>query len=127
MQRRRAEQPANAAGAGASTATRPATQSAPARAAADQPTPVIFAKSAKEARWTPGSGSLLELAEARGLAPEFSCRAGSCGSCRTRIVEGAVSYANQPEFETAGDEALICCSVPAQQEDGSVKPLVLDL
>jgi len=133
MQRRRAEQPAKAAGASASAAASAgagadsAANAAPARAAADQPTPVIFAKSAKEARWTPGSGSLLELAEARGLAPEFSCRAGSCGSCRTRIVEGVVSYANQPEFETAGNEALICCSVPAQQEDGSVKPLVLDL
>lgn len=133
MQRRRAEQPAKAAGASASAAASAgagadsAANAAPARAAADQPTPVIFAKSAKEARWTPGSGSLLELAEARGLAPEFSCRAGSCGSCRTRIVEGVVSYANQPEFETAGNEALICCSVPAKQEDGSVKPLVLDL
>jgi ferredoxin-NADP reductase/predicted pyridoxine 5'-phosphate oxidase superfamily flavin-nucleotide-binding protein len=94
---------------------------------AEQPTPVIFAKSAKEARWAPGSGSLLELAEARGLAPEFSCRAGSCGSCRTRIVEGAVSYANPPEFKTADNEALICCSVPAKQEDGVMKPLVLDL
>ncbi|HVE07629.1 MAG TPA: pyridoxamine 5'-phosphate oxidase family protein [Paraburkholderia sp.] len=131
MQRRRAEQPAKAAGASAAASAGAgadsAANAAPARAAADQPTPVIFAKSAKEARWTPGSGSLLELAEARGLAPEFSCRAGSCGSCRTRIVEGVVSYANQPEFETAGNEALICCSVPAKQEDGSVKPLVLDL
>jgi uncharacterized protein len=114
MQRRRAAQPA-------------AANAAPLRAPADQPTPVIFAQSAKEARWTPGGGSLLELAEARGLAPEFSCRAGSCGSCRTRIVEGAVSYANPPEFEPASNEALICCSVPAKQEDGTVKPLVLDL
>ncbi|GAB2901311.1 hypothetical protein GCM10027093_42660 [Paraburkholderia jirisanensis] len=113
MQRRRAEQAEDA---------RPALLPP-----AEQPTPVIFAKSAKEARWAPGSGSLLELAEARGLAPEFSCRAGSCGSCRTRIVEGAVSYANQPEFKTADNEALICCSVPAKQEDGVMKPLVLDL
>lgn len=42
--------------------------------AADEPVPVYFAASAKEARWVPGSGTLLELAEARGLAPEFSCR-----------------------------------------------------
>lgn len=56
--------------------------------AASEPVPVYFAASAKEARWAPGSGTLLELAEARGLAPEFSCRGGSCGTCKTRLVSG---------------------------------------
>ncbi|WP_258879235.1 2Fe-2S iron-sulfur cluster-binding protein [Paraburkholderia sp. BL6669N2] len=37
---------------------------------------------------TPGAGSLLYLAESRGVAPEFGCRGDSCGTCRTRIVEG---------------------------------------
>ncbi|HEY9102229.1 pyridoxamine 5'-phosphate oxidase family protein [Chitinimonas sp.] len=77
------------------------------------PVPVVFADSAKEARWQPGEGSLLELAEQRGLAPAFSCRSGSCGSCRTRVLEGEVSYAAQPSAEVGEGEALVCCAIPA--------------
>lgn len=79
--------------------------------------PVLFMESSKEARWEPGSGSLLELAEARGLQPEFSCRSGSCGSCKTKVLQGAVSYLTQPTAAVAEDEALICCSVPAADGD----------
>jgi ferredoxin-NADP reductase/predicted pyridoxine 5'-phosphate oxidase superfamily flavin-nucleotide-binding protein len=85
--------------------------------------PVAFAISGKEARWSPASGSLLELAESRGLAPTFSCRSGSCGSCRTRIIEGAVTYHTTPSAEFAKDEALICSAVPAE---GTAR-LLLDL
>ncbi len=81
------------------------------------PVSVQFLQSAKEARWNPASGSLLELAEARGLAPEFSCRLGTCGSCRTKIVSGAVTYAKRPEAPVADGEALICCAVPAEGTD----------
>jgi uncharacterized protein len=99
----------------------------PVHAPADKPTPVAFVKSGKEARWDPGSGSLLELAESRGLEPAFGCRGGSCGTCRTRIVAGAVAYPVVPEFKVADDEALICCAVPAQAEAGSAGRLQLDL
>ncbi|HVJ53711.1 MAG TPA: pyridoxamine 5'-phosphate oxidase family protein [Aliidongia sp.] len=99
----------------------------PTRAPAQEPVPVVFAKTAKEARWTPESGTLLELAEARGLSPAFSCRAGSCGSCRTRVLEGAVSYKTEPTAEVGADEALICCAVPASPEDGGGARLQLDL
>ncbi len=78
------------------------------------PVSVQFLQSAKEARWEPGSGSLLELAEARGLAPEFSCRQGTCGSCRAKFVSGSVTYAKRPEAPVADGEALICCAVPAE-------------
>ncbi|WP_438754064.1 2Fe-2S iron-sulfur cluster-binding protein [Pararhizobium sp. O133] len=78
------------------------------------PVAVQFVQSAKEARWNPGSGSLLELAEARGLAPEFSCRLGTCGSCRTKVVSGSVTYAKRPSAPIAEGEALICCAVPAK-------------
>ncbi|GAB3256930.1 2Fe-2S iron-sulfur cluster-binding protein [Chitinimonas naiadis] len=84
-------------------------------APANKPVPVVFMKSAKEARWTPDSGSLLELAEQRGLSPEFSCRGGSCGSCRTRISEGAVTYATPPSAPVGEGEALICCAIPAAE------------
>lgn len=99
----------------------------PVRVAADKPVPVAFVKSGKEARWSPESGSLLELAEARGLNPEFGCRGGSCGTCRTRIVEGTVAYAVAPEFQVPDDDALICCAVPANAESGGGDRLLLDL
>ena len=77
---------------------------------------MTFIDSLKEARWEPGSGSLLELAEARGLEPEFSCREGHCGTCKTRLLKGAVSYIKEPAARVAEDEVLICCAVPAGQD-----------
>ncbi|MCE0911217.1 MULTISPECIES: pyridoxamine 5'-phosphate oxidase family protein [Pseudomonas] len=94
--------------------------------AASEPVPVYFAASAKEARWAPGSGTLLELAEARGLAPEFSCRGGSCGTCKTKLVSGQVHYPNPPAELPEAGSVLICCAVPAQVEEG-LQALVLDI
>ncbi len=98
----------------------------PARPPADVPVPVAFARSAKEARWQPGDGSLLELAEARGLRPEFGCRSGSCGTCKVKLLAGAVTYPTPPSAPVADDEALICCAVPAKTV-GAVDRLILDL
>ena len=94
--------------------------------AAREPVPVYFAASAKEARWAPGSGTLLELAEARGLAPEFSCRGGSCGTCKTRLVSGQVHYPNPPAELPEAGSVLICCAVPGQVGEG-IQALVLDI
>jgi ferredoxin-NADP reductase/predicted pyridoxine 5'-phosphate oxidase superfamily flavin-nucleotide-binding protein len=80
------------------------------------PVRVVFTKSLKEARWTPESGSLLDLAEARGLGPEFGCRAGNCGTCRAKLLAGAVAYLDEPTAAVADDEVLICCAVPAAPE-----------
>jgi uncharacterized protein len=100
---------------------------APLAPASAKPVPVAFMKSSKEARWQPGGGSLLELAEARGLAPDFSCRTGSCGTCATRILKGKVTYDTAPHAKVAEDIALICCAVPAAADDGSDDRLILDL
>lgn len=95
----------------------PGVASAPARpAASTRPAPVLFANSLKEARWTPGSGTLLELAEARGLSPAFSCRSGSCGSCRTKLLAGAVTYPTEPTASIGEGEVLPCSAVPAEVE-----------
>ena len=72
--------------------------------------------SLKEARWTPESGTLLELAEARGLTPEYSCREGHCGTCRTRLLKGAVTYIKEPGASVGADDVLICCAVPTGEE-----------
>ncbi|MBH3426493.1 pyridoxamine 5'-phosphate oxidase family protein [Pseudomonas alkylphenolica] len=94
--------------------------------AATEPVPVYFASSAKESRWTPDSGSLLDLAESRGLSPDFSCRGGSCGTCKTKLVSGQVHYPNPPAELPEPGSVLICCAVPAQAQEG-VQPLVLEL
>lgn len=89
-----------------------------------KPVHVIFTESMKEARWTPESGSLLDLAEERGLSPPFSCRMGTCGSCRTKLVAGDVTYLKQPTAAVTKDEVLICCAVPASQsgdDEGQVQ------
>lgn len=96
-------------------------------APATEAVPVLFTESLKEGRWTPGSGTLLELAEARGLEPEFSCREGSCGTCKTRLVKGAVSYLKEPSAPHGDDEVLICCAVPAQPQGASDERLELAL
>lgn len=99
--------------------TVPAPQQVP---AASEAVKVLFASSGKEARWEPGSGTLLELAEARGLNPEFSCRGGSCGTCKTRLSRGQVHYLSMPAEPVGEGEVLICCAVPAQGSE----PLVLE-
>lgn len=89
------------------------TRSAPLEAIAEGPVMVAFAPSGREARWTPRAGSVLELAEATGLSPTFSCRAGSCGSCRARVLEGAVTYRSTPTALVSPGEALLCVGMPA--------------
>ena len=94
---------------------------------ATQPVPVMFKRADKTSVWTPESGSLLELSEAQGLEPEFSCRNGSCGTCRTTIIEGKVAYPTPPSTKVAENECLICCARPASPAEGEEARLVLDL
>jgi hypothetical protein len=84
-------------------------------------------ESLKEARWTPDSGSLLELAEARGLSPEFSCREGHCGTCRTRLLAGEVTYLKPPQASVDEGEVLLCCARPAKPSGTDAQRLELAL
>jgi len=72
--------------------------------------PVTFARSGRTATWR--SGSLLELAEAEGLSPEYSCRSGLCGTCSVRLDSGLVHYDPEPRAEMVEGECLICCAMP---------------
>lgn len=85
---------------------------------------VTFTHSGHAAEWTPVRGTLLELAEAKGLNPPFSCRAGHCGSCATRMTAGAVTYAEPTAWRPAQGEVLLCCAVPAA---GSNEHIELEL
>ncbi len=94
---------------------------------AQQPVPVAFAKSGKEARWDAAAGTLLDLAEARGLTPDYSCRGGSCGTCAVKVLAGKVTYETRPSAKVDADQALICCAVPADPSAGGGDRLILDL
>jgi ferredoxin-NADP reductase len=96
--------------------------------AATAPVEVRFLRSDRRALWRPGDGSLLEFAEAQGIAAANSCRIGSCGTCVTRLVEGAVDYEQMPVADVPDGMALICCSTPRLPPDGGGSAYVaLDL
>lgn len=92
----------------------PAAVAAPPRA--DRPRPraarpqsVRFAASQVEATWTPEVGSLLDLAEAAGLALPANCRSGACGACAARVLSDDV----EPILPLRPGHALLCCAVPS--------------
>ncbi len=99
--------------------------------AAREPVTVRFSGSDVDAEWSPASGTLLELAEAAGLAPPFSCRSGICGTCATKLQCGAVDYIDEPIGPHGDDEVLICCSTPrsvtGEASCGEDHGVVLDL
>jgi ferredoxin-NADP reductase/phenylpropionate dioxygenase-like ring-hydroxylating dioxygenase large terminal subunit len=118
---------------GSGTALKPESKTeAPARTSrtSEGAVPIRFAKSAVTAEWSRDKGTLLELAEAVGLAPVFGCRSGICGTCATRITSGAVEYVEEPLAPRADGHVLLCCSVPAGEaaSPGGANPgIVLDL
>ncbi|MBK0329008.1 2Fe-2S iron-sulfur cluster binding domain-containing protein [Rhodobacteraceae bacterium F11138] len=73
---------------------------------------VAFKQSGVQVAWDPAEQNLLEFAEEHGIMVDFSCRAGSCDTCKTRVLKGDVSYPIEP-FERPGPGyALLCCCVP---------------
>jgi ring-1,2-phenylacetyl-CoA epoxidase subunit PaaE len=63
--------------------------------------------------------TVLEAAEQAGLELPYSCRAGVCSTCRTRVVRGAVTmmtnYALEP-WEVEAGYVLCCQALPAAPE-----------
>jgi len=63
--------------------------------------------------------TVLEAAEDAGLDLPYSCRAGVCSTCRTRVVRGAVTmmtnYALEP-WEVEAGYVLCCQALPASTE-----------
>jgi ferredoxin-NADP reductase len=77
---------------------------------------VRFRKSGRQLQWTDASGFLLDSAEASGLELPWSCRSGSCGTCRVPIVTGEVTYSSLPAAPVDASSALLCCALPATAE-----------
>ncbi len=89
------------------------------------PVDVVFNAAGAHGAWAPGAGSLLEFAESAGLMPEYGCREGACGACKTPLVAGAVAYFRETSAAHGDNEVLICSAVPAATADGSINRLVL--
>jgi ferredoxin len=75
---------------------------------------VTFTTSGQSAPWTSSDpdATLLSFAEEQGLEPAFSCRAGVCGTCACRVIEGEVTYISEPSAPVARGSALICIAKP---------------
>lgn len=73
---------------------------------------IVFNQSGKTFNWTPNDGSILEFAEANDIYPDNSCRAGICGTCMCKIIEGEVEYLETPTASIDRGSVLICISKP---------------
>jgi uncharacterized protein len=68
---------------------------------------IRFLKSGLTCTWRAEEDlSLLELAEKTGITIESDCRAGSCLTCRTKVIEGSTTT------ETGDGSALLCIGRP---------------
>ncbi len=79
---------------------------------AAQPITVTFDKSDIRIPWDHSADSLLEFAEANGVDVESGCRAGSCGSCQTRIDTGEVEYNQHADADVEPGHCLLCITIP---------------
>ncbi len=73
---------------------------------------VEFAKSGKKIAWDGSHDSILEFAEANGVAMDSGCRAGNCGTCITAMKSGDVKYIEEPGAAPESGSCLTCVSVP---------------
>ncbi|WP_192022734.1 class I ribonucleotide reductase maintenance protein YfaE [Shewanella sp. WPAGA9] len=61
--------------------------------------------------------TLLDVLEIKKVNIFSECRNGFCGSCKTRINKGSVTYISEPLVELEADECLPCCCVPETNLD----------
>lgn len=75
---------------------------------------ITFSKSDKTAQSLPDE-TILECAERSGVAIEYSCRTGTCGTCITKLLSGTVrmpiANALEPD-EIANNYVLACQAIP---------------
>jgi ferredoxin-NADP reductase len=73
---------------------------------------VTFSRSGRSAKWSTHHDSLLNMAETEGVEVGSGCRAGSCGSCQSRIEKGEVEYSQEPIADVQQGHCLLCISRP---------------
>lgn len=79
------------------------------------PIAVRFRRSGRTLTWNGRDASLLEFAERHGIAVESGCRSGSCGSCETRLVSGAIHYDAAPDHAVRPGHCLLCIGTPQSE------------
>lgn len=98
----------------AAVALAAAVPAAPATTASATMAVVTFVKSNKTAVLTPDK-SVLEASEDVGVNIDYSCRVGTCGICKTKMLSGQVTMAVQDAL-TAADKAnniILACQAKA--------------
>jgi ferredoxin-nitrite reductase len=93
----------------------PGSTEAASTAIAAPPATVSFAQSGKTVNCTEGD-LILEVAEQAGLNLDSSCRSGSCGTCKQKLLEGAVTYGGDPQALSSEEQSagyiLACIAHP---------------
>lgn len=56
--------------------------------------------------------SLLDSLEAQEIQAPYNCRAGYCGSCKVKLLQGEVNYLDQGLVDLKDEEILTCICVP---------------
>jgi ferredoxin-NADP reductase len=80
---------------------------------------VRFQRSGRALVWDGRDANLLDFAERHNVVVDSGCRSGSCGTCETKLLSGAVTYAVRPDYEIAAGHCLLCVGKPES-------PLVLE-
>lgn len=88
-----------------------------------KPFTAVLAQSEKEIK-VPKDQTLLEALEAAGLSPNYSCRAGGCGACEVKVIEGEIKHLDSyySSAEKAEQDRILACISRAKS-----KQLVIDL
>ncbi len=64
-----------------------------------------------------GDETILDAGLKHSIVFPYSCRGGTCGTCKARLVSGEVGYAHPPQAlspeELAGGSVLLCQAVPS--------------
>ena len=71
---------------------------------------VSIADSDERFVWTPKAGTLLDAADAAGVALASGCRVGQCESCTMQIVSGEVAHLSP--YDGPPDACLTCQAIP---------------
>jgi uncharacterized protein len=80
-----------------------------------------------EQQWSPADGNLLDFAEAHGFSPEYGCRSGQCGACKTKLRDGRVVQPGADQSLLEDGEVLLCCARPAAGDDGSLVQVTVEV
>jgi uncharacterized protein len=73
---------------------------------------IRLTRSGRTLVWDGRDTNLLDFVERQGVSVESGCRSGSCGSCETKLISGAVTYAEKPDYDIAAGHCLLCVGKP---------------